>query len=166
MLCKPAYPLHSTRTTGNGFPGKCRHQGHRKRPPAAYSFCLWSICPAPPCSGLWDWTSISPLFHEMGSLVLLTLICKPDSAPLHFWLFLINGFLSSGYYYCKFDLCVLNPGLYLLDLNLSPDTNPILIFTSWFSLLLLFLILCYIYWLTDFYDLPMSAHEGQHNRED
>ena len=68
--------------------------------------------------------------------------------------------------YCIFDRCVLNPALYLLDSNLSPDTNPILIFTSWFSLLLLFLILCCIYWLTAFYDLPMSAHEGQHNRED
>lgn len=100
---------------------------------------------------------------------------KPGTFDTHLqtWLLLCISnfswstvFLSSGYYYCKFDLCVLNPGLYLLDPNLSPDTNPILIFTSWFSLLLLFLVLCYIYWLTAFYDLPMSAHEGQHNRED
>lgn len=165
MLCKPAYPLHSTRTAGNGFPGKCGHQGHRKRPPAAYSFCLWSISPALPCSDLWDWTSISPLFHEMGSLVLLTVICKPDSAPLHFWLFLINCVLIIWLLLLQIWSCVLNPGLYLLDPNLSPNTNPILIFTSWFSLLL-FLILRYIYWLTAFYDLPMSAHERQHNRED
>lgn len=164
MLCKPAYPLHSTRTVGNGFPGKCGHQGHRKRPPAAYSFCLWSISPALPCSGLWDWTSISPLFHEMGSLVLLTLWHRTLLLGISDFSWSMV-FLSSGYSYCKFDLCVLNPGLYILDLNLSPDTNPILIFTSWFSLLLLFLILCCIYWLTDFYDSPMSAHEGQHNRE-
>ena len=94
-------------------------------------------------------------WHSFANLTLI--LCISDfswSTVFIIWLLLLQIWS-----------CVLNPGLCLLDPNLSPNTIPILIFTSLFSLLL-FLILCYIYWLTAFYDLPMSAHEGQHNRED